>query len=286
MEIVIITGISGAGKSSALDIFEDMGYYSMDNLPPQLLTNFAELSKTSMKEIDRLAVVADIRGGIFFNDLIYAINKLKAMGEKVSILFLDASDEILVRRYKELRRPHPLVTEEINLLDAIHKEREQLGEIRKLADTYIDTTGFILGDFKNRIHALYESSEEGRTLTITVMSFGFKHGIPLDSDLVFDVRFLPNPYYEKSLKPLSGLNKEVSDFVFDYPVSDEFVHKTMDMLEFLIPHYIHEGKTSLVIGIGCTGGKHRSVAITERLSQELEKAGEKTHVSHRDSKLW
>ncbi|MDO5649582.1 MAG: RNase adapter RapZ [Gallicola sp.] len=286
MEIVIITGISGAGKSSALDIFEDMGYYSMDNLPPRLLTNFAELSKTSMKEIDRLAVVADIRGGIFFNDLIYAINKLKAMGERVSILFLDASDEILIRRYKELRRPHPLVTEERNLLDAIHKERGQLSEIRKLADNYIDTTGFILGDFKNRIHALYESSEESRGLNITVMSFGFKHGIPLDADLVFDVRFLPNPYYEKNLKPLNGRNKEVADFVFDFPVTKEFIKKALDMLEFLIPHYINEGKSSLVVGIGCTGGKHRSVAITEKLSEELEKAGEITHVSHRDSKLW
>lgn len=286
MEIVIITGISGAGKSSALDIFEDMGYYSMDNLPPKLLTNFAELTRTNMKEIDRIAVVADIRGGVFFNDLTYAINKLKDMGESVSILFLDATDEILVRRYKELRRPHPLVTQENNLMDAIHKEREQLAEIRKLADNYIDTTGFILGDFKNRIHALYTTSEEERSLNINVMSFGFKHGIPLDADLVFDVRFLPNPYYEKSLKPLNGKDKEVSDYVFSFPVTEEFVKKTLDLLEFLIPHYTHEGKTSLVIGIGCTGGKHRSVAITERLSTELEKAGEKTHVSHRDAKLW
>lgn len=286
MEIVIITGVSGAGKSSALDIFEDMGYYSMDNLPPKLLTNFAELSKSSNRDIDRIAVVVDVRGGIFFHDLVQAVEQLREMGESVSILFLDAKDEVLIRRYKELRRPHPLVNDNTSLVEAIYDERCALEEIRRLADQYIDTSGFILGDLRNRIHVLYSTSEKSRSLHINIMSFGFKHGIPLDADLVFDVRFLPNPYYNEKLKKKTGLDEEVSNYVFGFEITNEFVAKAMDMLEFLIPHYINEGKTNLVIAIGCTGGKHRSVAITEKLAKELEKAGEKIHVSHRDAKMW
>ena len=286
MEIVIVTGVSGAGKSSALDIFEDMGYYSMDNLPPSLIKNFVELSKSSHKEIEKIAVVVDIRGGVFFNDLIYAVNQLRENGEKVSILFLDSSDNVLVRRYKELRRVHPLANEETSLLDAIYKERRHLGEVRKLADHYVDTSGFILGDFKSRIHALYENGNVKQTMHITVMSFGFKHGIPLDADLIFDVRFLPNPFYDKDLKIKTGLDEEVKDFVFNFDVSKEFVKKAVGLFEFLIPHYIQEGKANLVIGIGCTGGRHRSVAIAEEIGKELQEIGDQIYVSHRDAKMW
>lgn len=285
MDIVIITGMSGAGKSSTLDIFEDMGYYAIDNLPPALIIKIAELSRDSHKAIEKLAVVVDIRGGKFFDDLIKAVIDLKDSGENVSLLYLDSKDEILVRRYKELRRPHPL-SKSGNTLIGIAKEREALKDIQEMVDNFIDTTGLTTGELKSRIVALYGQDEEDRKLHISIVSFGFKNGILLDGDLVFDVRFLPNPYYIKELKNKSGNDKEVFDYVMQFEDSKLFVEKIIDLLEFLIPKYEKEGKTNLVVGIGCTGGQHRSVTIANEISRRLKELGEITYVNNRDSKYW
>lgn len=285
MDIVIITGMSGAGKSTTLDIFEDMGYYAIDNLPPALIIKIAELSRDSHKAIEKLAVVVDIRGGKFFDDLIKAVIDLKDSGENVSLLYLDSKDEILVRRYKELRRPHPL-SKSGNTLIGIAKEREALKDIREMVDNFIDTTGLTIGELKSRVMALYGQNEEDRKLHISVVSFGFKNGILLDGDLVFDVRFLPNPYYIKELKNKSGNDKEVYDYVMKFEDSKLFVDKIIDLLEFLIPRYEKEGKTNIVVGIGCTGGQHRSVAIANEISKRLRELGEITYVNNRDSKYW
>lgn len=285
MDIVIITGMSGAGKSTTLDIFEDMGYYAIDNLPPALIIKIVELSRDSHKAIEKLAVVVDIRGGKFFDDLIKAVIDLKDSGENVSLLYLDSKDEILVRRYKELRRPHPL-SKSGNTLIGIAKEREALKDIREMVDNFIDTTGLTIGELKSRVMALYGQNEEDRKLHISVVSFGFKNGILLDGDLVFDVRFLPNPYYIKELKNKSGNDKEVYDYVMKFEDSKLFVDKIIDLLEFLIPRYEKEGKTNIVVGIGCTGGQHRSVAIANEISKRLRELGEITYVNNRDSKYW
>lgn len=285
MDIVIITGMSGAGKSTTLDIFEDMGYYAIDNLPPALIIKIAELSRDSHKAIEKLAVVVDIRGEKFFDDLIKAVIDLKDSGENVSLLYLDSKDEILVRRYKELRRPHPL-SKSGNTLIGIAKEREALKDIREMVDNFIDTTGLTIGELKSRVMALYGQNEEDRKLHISVVSFGFKNGILLDGDLVFDVRFLPNPYYIKELKNKSGNDKEVYDYVMKFEDSKLFVDKIIDLLEFLIPRYEKEGKTNIVVGIGCTGGQHRSVAIANEISKRLRELGEITYVNNRDSKYW
>lgn len=285
MDIVIITGMSGAGKSSTLDIFEDMGYYAIDNLPPALIIKIAELSRDSHKAIEKLAVVVDIRGGKFFDDLIKAVIDLKDSGENVSLLYLDSKDEILVRRYKELRRPHPL-SKSGNTLIGIAKEREALKDIQEMVDNFIDTTGLTTGELKSRIVALYGQDEEDRKLHISIVSFGFKNGILLDGDLVFDVRFLPNPYYIKELKNKSGNDKEVFDYVMQFEDSKLFVEKIIDLLEFLIPKYEKEGKTNLVVGIGCTGGQHRSVTMANEISRRLKELGEITYVNNRDSKYW
>lgn len=285
MDIVIITGMSGAGKSTTLDIFEDMGYYAIDNLPPALIIKIAELSRDSHKAIEKLAVVVDIRGGKFFDDLIKAVIDLKDSGENVSLLYLDSKDEILVRIYKELRRPHPL-SKSGNTLIGIAKEREALKDIREMVDNFIDTTGLTIGELKSRVMALYGQNEEDRKLHISVVSFGFKNGILLDGDLVFDVRFLPNPYYIKELKNKSGNDKEVYDYVMKFEDSKLFVDKIIDLLEFLIPRYEKEGKTNIVVGIGCTGGQHRSVAIANEISKRLRELGEITYVNNRDSKYW
>lgn len=284
MEFVIITGMSGAGKSQAMKALEDMGYYCMDNLPPALLTKFAELCNQSKRNIDKVAVVVDIRGGVFFVDLFKGLEELKEQGIKYSILYLDALDQVLIKRYKELRRPHPLNPKE-GILDGILEERELLKEVKKRADYIIDTSNLSVGMLKEEIYKIYFEGLELRRLTISVTSFGFKHGILLDADLVFDVRFIPNPYYIPELKDLTGVEEDVKDYVFQWGQTNLFVEKLMDMLEFLIPYYIKEGKTQLIVGIGCTGGKHRSVAIAEEVAKKLEESGHRAIVSHRDYKL-
>ena len=285
MEVVIITGMSGAGKSASSDIFEDLGYYTLDNMPPSLLLSFIDLTTKSKKKINKIACVVDIRGGEFFADLMKSITLLKNQSIDVKILYLDASDEILIRRYKEHRRPHPLAVNG-NISEGIANERELLSEVRNSADSIINTSNLTLGELRRKILSAFSLKDVDTKLAISVVSFGFKHGILLDADLIFDVRFLPNPYYIEELKKSSGLNTDIKEYVFGFEEANEFLDKLVDMMEFLIPKYSKEGKTNLVIGIGCTGGKHRSVAIAQALTARLEGNGEKVYVSHRDQKFW
>lgn len=281
MEFVIITGMSGAGKSQAIKILEDINYYCMDNLPPALLPNFAELCKSSSKEVNKVAVVADIRGGIFFKDLFNSLDELKNMGIQYRILFLDASDDELVKRYKEQRRPHPLSTTG-TIIDGIHEERLSLEEVKKRSDYIIDTTSMKLGRLKEELLSIFIQGQITYNINITVMSFGYKYGIPKDSDLVFDVRFLPNPFYIESLKNHTGNDKNVQDYVMGFDTTNIFIDKLKDMLLFLLPHYIKEGKSNLVVSIGCTGGKHRSVTISNKIAAILSQENYRVLSNHRD----
>ncbi len=281
MEFVVITGMSGAGKSQAMKVMEDMGYYCMDNLPPALLSKFAELTYKSNNEIKKVAIVVDIRGGQFFESLFASLEELKAMGISYKILFLDSSDDTLIKRYKELRRPHPLKPDG-NLVEGIKEERQMLQKVKGRSDFILDTTKFNLGMLKEEMMKIFLQGEQSSKLSISVTSFGFKHGVLLDGDLIFDVRFINNPYYIPELKEFSGLEKKVKDYVFSWPQTQIFISKTMELVEFLIPHYITEGKTQLVIGIGCTGGKHRSVAIAEEIGELLKQNDHRVMVSHRD----
>lgn len=284
MEFVIITGMSGAGKSQAMKAMEDIGYYCMDNLPPALLPKFAELCYQSKRTIDKVAVVVDIRGGIFFDDLFKGLEDLNKKGLKYRILFLDAEDNVLIKRYKELRRPHPL-NPNGRIIEGIIEERELLKEVKRRANYIIDTSKLTIGMLKEEIAKIFVEGEELRKLTISVVSFGFKHGILLDADLVFDVRFIPNPYYVKELKDLTGEDESVKEYVFAWEQTKTFTKKLIDMLEFLIPYYIKEGKTQLIIGIGCTGGRHRSVAIANNIESKLKGNGHRAIVNHRDYRL-
>ncbi|WP_425538122.1 RNase adapter RapZ [Microaceticoccus formicicus] len=285
MEIVIITGMSGAGKSSALNILEDMGFYSMDNLPPLLIMSFAELTSRSEIVIERLAVGLDIRGVGFLENLTKSIEDLKKAGFDVSVLFLDASDEVLVKRYKELRRPHPMERQG-NILNGIDRERQALENIRENSDYIIDTSKLKLAELKARISELYNVEGTKDIMIISIVSFGFKNGILLDADLVFDVRFLPNPYYIEELKEKTGKDSEVFDYVFSYDVTDKFLNEIMELLNFTVPYYEKEGKRNLIIGIGCTGGRHRSVAIAEKLGELIKEKYDLVFVSHRDERYW
>ena len=284
MEFVIITGLSGAGKSQAMKAMEDIDYYCMDNLPPQLLPGFAELCYEFKRNIKKVAVVVDIRGGKFFDALFNSLEKLSDKGLKYRILFLDASDIVLIKRYKELRRPHPLSLND-RLIDGITKERQLLEEVKSKADYIIDTSNLTIGMLKEEIRKIFVEGEESKNLTISVVSFGFKYGVLLDGDLIFDVRFLPNPYYIEELKDYTGNNKNVRDYVLKWEQTSIFVHKLIDMINFLIPYYIKEGKTQLVIGIGCTGGKHRSVTIANVIYEKLLEEGNRVILNHRDTKF-
>lgn len=281
MEFVIITGMSGAGKSQTIKILEDINYYCMDNMPPALLPNFAELCNSSSKDVNKVAVVADIRGGIFFKDLFNSLDELKNKGIKYRILFLDASDDELVKRYKEQRRPHPLSTTG-TIIDGIHEERISLEEVKKRSDYIIDTTNMKIGRLKEELLNIFVQGNITFNLNITVMSFGYKYGIPQDSDLVFDVRFLPNPFYIEELKHFTGNDKNVQDYVMGFDTTTIFIHKLADLLLFLLPHYIKEGKSNLVISIGCTGGKHRSVTISNHIASILSGENFRVLLNHRD----
>ena len=283
MEFVVITGMSGAGKSQAMKVMEDMGYYCMDNLPPALLPKFAELCQESIKPIDKVAVVVDIRGGEFFEHLFMGLDELAKMGIGYRILFLDSSDVVLIKRYKELRRPHPL-TPDGSLISGIEKERVLLQEVKDRAGYIMDTSKLTLGMLREEMSNIFLEGGESRNISVSITSFGFKHGIILDGDLVFDVRFIPNPYYIPDLKMHSGQTEDVKSYVFKWPQTNIFISKVIDMLEYLIPHYVEEGKTQLVVGIGCTGGFHRSVAIAERIGNILKTNGHRVIIVHRDLK--
>lgn len=272
--------MSGAGKTVAVQSFEDLGYYCVDNLPPTLLPKFLELMKDSTNTIQKVALVMDLRGREFFDSLVDALDSL---GQEdwvdEHILFLDAKDEQLVTRYKETRRSHPLAQGGLPL-NGIKQEREILDELRGRAQRIIDTTNLKPRDLREKIVNIY-SEDKQEIFSVHLVSFGFKYGIPLDADTVFDVRFLPNPHYVSQLQPLTGLNQDVASYVFKWSDTQVFIEKVLDLLKFMLPQYKKEGKSQLVIGIGCTGGQHRSVALAEHFAKELSK-DYITHVSHRD----
>ena len=281
MKFVIVTGMSGAGKSTALKMLEDMGYVCVDNLPIALLPKFAELAHAPGSDISQVAVGVDIRNGRSLDEMASVLENLKASGVAYQILYLEASDEVLVKRYKETRRAHPLAKQG-RVEDGIRLEREKLLYLKENATYILDTSQLLTRELKKALEQILVEEKNFKNLMITVLSFGFKYGIPNDCDLVFDVRFLPNPYYVDGLKYKTGNDEEVQDFVMDYEISHIFLDKLVDMLNFLIPNYILEGKNQLVIGIGCTGGKHRSVAITEALSEHLRRKEYGVVTMHRD----
>jgi UPF0042 nucleotide-binding protein len=282
MRFVVISGLSGAGKTQAIRCLEDLGYFCVDNLPATLIPKFAEACYQTDGKIDKIALVIDIRGGKFFDDLFQSLNFLKDQNLEYEILFLDAKDETLIKRFKESRRKHPLAPEG-RILNGITMERNRLKEVKDRANNIIDTTKLSPRELREKLIGIY--SEDGQVeneLMITVLSFGFKYGIPVDSDLVFDVRFLPNPFYIPELKPFSGNDKSVRDYVFGFDVTKDFADKLEDMAKFLLPHYLKEGKRQLIISIGCTGGRHRSVAIANETYERLKKNGHKVTLDHRD----
>ena len=284
MELIIVTGMSGAGKSRTVDVLEDIGYYCVDNMPPALIAKFAEICFQSKGKINKVAIVTDVRGGYLFEELFENLENLKAQGYDYKILFLNASDQSIIKRYKETRRKHPLTSDgQLSVIEAIEKERELLSGAAKRADYTIDTSNLSPQQLREHILSMFvEGKDSNKGLVVEIVSFGYKYGIPLEADLVFDVRFLPNPFYIESLKKFTGLDKKVSDYVYKWEQTLEFDKKLYDMIEYLIPHYIKEGKTSLVIAIGCTGGKHRSVAISEKLCAQLRSLGYYTVIHHRD----
>ena len=284
MRFVIVTGLSGAGKTQAIRSLEDLGFFCVDNMPPTLIPKFAEVCFQTEGKIDKVALVIDIRGGKFFDDLFESLKYLKEQGYNYEILFLDASDEILIKRFKESRRKHPLAPDG-RIINGITMERNKLREVMDRADNIINTSKLSTRELREEMTKIYSTEGQLETeLMITVLSFGFKYGIPVDSDLVFDVRFLPNPYYIPELKPFSGNDKQVSDYVLSFPETGVFVEKLEDMLKYLIPHYIKEGKRQLIISIGCTGGRHRSVTIANEIYSKLKNDGSRVNIEHRDIK--
>ena len=278
-ELVVLTGMSGSGKLSALKAFEDLGYYSVDNLPLELVPRFADLVRQSA-EIERAALVVDVREGIRL-DGFPAILKQVRKTLPTRVVFLEASDEALVRRFSETRRPHPLGRTQ-TVVEGIHAERKRLDPIRNVADIVLDTSKFNVHELRAHINAQFEQNAGPKDLTIATTSFGFKNGVPADADLVFDVRFLPNPHFVPELRKLTGRHPKVAKYVRSFPQTKEFLDKTADMLKFLLPHYVEEGKSYLTVAFGCTGGQHRSVFIAEEMKKRLEAAGHRVKTVHRD----
>ena len=266
MEFLIITGLSGAGKSRAADVLEDLDYYCVDNMPVALMPRFAELCMATRGRYERVALVTDVREKNGFNELLRTIDELDAMDCRCCILYMDADLKTLIRRYKESRRPHPLAARGVSVEAAVQREAELLAPVKERADYIVDTSTLTLGMLQNRLFALFAGEEHKRGLAVTVMSFGYKHGLPMEADLVFDARFLPNPYYVDELRALSGLDLPVKEFVFGYPQTRTFLEKLQELLDFLLPLYVEEGKLGLTVAIGCTGGRHRSVAIASALN--------------------
>ena len=282
MRFIIVTGLSGAGKSEATKSLEDMGYFCVDNLPPTLITKFAEACRQSDGKIDKVALVIDIRGGVFFNDLFQSLKDLEKEQFKYEILFLDATDEVLVKRFKEKRRSHPL-SGGGRVITGIELEREKLREVKDKSDIIIDTSKYKIGDLREEMTKYFgDETLPEKQLSITILSFGFKYGIPVDSDLVFDVRFIPNPFYIPELKPYSGNDEPVKNYVLAQEETKGFIKRVDELLEFLIPNYKKEGKRQLIISIGCTGGRHRSVAIANAIYESLNSKDYNISVEHRD----
>ncbi len=273
MEFLIITGLSGAGKSRAADVLEDLDYYCVDNMPVALMPRFAELCMATKGRYERVALVTDVREKDGFDELLKTLDQLKDMDCSCRILYMDADEATLVKRYKESRRRHPLQARGMSVEDAIAKEQALLAPVRERADFIVNSSSLTLGMLQNRLFSLFAGAGRKREIDVTVMSFGYKHGLPMDADLVFDARFLPNPYYVDDLRALCGLDRPVFEFVFGYQQTRTFMQKLEELIDFLLPLYIEEGKLALTVAIGCTGGRHRSVAIASALNDYLTAKG-------------
>lgn len=282
MKFVILTGMSGAGKSTALKMMEDIGYFCVDNLPIPLLEEFSQMTTAEKAQLSKVAVGVDIRNGQLLDELESVLHNMRQKGCKFEIMFLDANDSVLVKRYKETRRSHPLAIGE-RVDKGIALERKRLEFLKQQADVIIDTSQLLTRELKAELEKIFVLDKDYQNLFITILSFGFKYGIPADSDLVFDVRFLPNPYYVEGLRAKTGNDKEIQEFVMKYKEAHEFLDKLEDMVKFLLPNYITEGKNQLIISIGCTGGKHRSVTLANELYRRLQtQSGYGIKIEHRD----
>jgi UPF0042 nucleotide-binding protein len=279
-DILIITGMSGAGRSTAADVLEDLGWYVVDNLPPQMLAPLAGLAAKAADQVPRLAVVVDVRGRSFFTDLTESLAGLRRLGVRMRVLFLEASEESLVRRFESVRRPHPLQADG-RILDGIARERELLGDLRGSADVVIDSSGLNVHQLSAKVTETFGDSD-AEQLRVTVMSFGFKYGLPVDADHVVDVRFLPNPHWIPELRPLNGRDEAVSSYVLGQPGACDFVERYVAALEPVMAGYRRENRHYVTVAVGCTGGKHRSVALTEEITRRLADAGVRSHAVHRD----
>ncbi|MBO4913643.1 MAG: RNase adapter RapZ [Oscillospiraceae bacterium] len=283
MEILVITGLSGAGKSRAAKYLEDMGYYTIDNMPAEHISHFAAFCIERGGRFDRVALVSDIRGGSDgFPSLLRTVEKLREKGVNCRLLVLAADTDTIIRRYKETRRMHPLMKRGDTIEDAARQEEELLRPLREHADFVIDTTQMPSSKLRSELFSLFGDRSQLNKLTVSVVSFGYKHGIPQESDLVFDVRFMPNPFYIPEMRDLTGLDSQVRDYVFSFEQTNEFVNRLEELLKFLLPRYSEEGKTMLVISVGCTGGRHRSVAIARELAERISRLGYPTAENHRD----
>ena len=281
MRFVIVTGMSGAGKATALKTLEDAGFFCVDNLPIQLIKRFAEIAYDEQIQVDDVAISVDIRSGRALSQLNSCLADIRREGMNYEII--ECSNATLVKRYKETRRNHPLSVKGGRIIDGINKERELIGFLKEEADYIIDTTNLLVREFKAELDKIFVQNEDYKNLFITILSFGFKYGIPSDSDIVMDVRFLPNPYYVDGLRAKTGNDKEIQDYVMQFPEANEFIDKLDDMIKFLIPNYISEGKNQLVISIGCTGGKHRSVTLANELYKRLSGCNDYgLKIEHRD----
>lgn len=281
MEIIIVTGMSGAGKTEALKCLEDLGYYAIDNLPASLLVKIADIDRAGGTKFERVALVTDIRAGKSFDDLFQALDELQAMGVSYTIMFLDASDETLVRRFSETRRIHPMESEHLRVVDSISEERNVLDPLRERSNLIVDTSDLSIYQLRSKLGEVAGQAEASYS-SLSVVSFGFKHGHPREADIIMDVRFLPNPYWVEGLRDLDGLDQAVRDYVLNQDEVDEFLEKFVEIILFLLPSYRRERRACLTIGVGCTGGNHRSVVIAEELSGRFESMGNRVSVYHRD----
>ncbi|MDL2280729.1 RNase adapter RapZ [Selenomonadales bacterium OttesenSCG-928-I06] len=283
IRLVIVTGMSGGGKSGAIKIMEDLGYFCVDNLPPLLIPKITELCEQSNGKVRKVALVVDIRGREFFGALVNVLEELDESGFLFEVLFLEASDEVIIRRYKESRRRHPMALTSGRISEGIAQEKDKLKQVRQRANYIIDTSNLSIKELQNEIISIFESDDSlKKKMDITFLSFGFKYGIPIDSDMMFDVRFLPNPFYIEELKHHSGLEAEVKEYIWKWPVTRQFVEKLNSLVDFLLPQYEKEGKSNLVIAFGCTGGLHRSIFIAEKLADHFKNNGYRINIEHRD----
>lgn len=282
MQFIVVSGLSGAGKSKVATNLEDLGFYCVDNMPVEMIPQFAQLCLATKGRFEKVALVTDVRASLSFDVLFQSLDALDKQNLRYSILFVEATTEVLVKRFKETRRLHPLMRDGTPMLEALERERMLLEPVRNRANVIIDTSSLSTGRLRSLLIDMVAGGMHERAMTVSVVSFGFKHGIPLDADLVFDVRFLPNPYYIPELKNKTGLDEEVRSFIFQYQQAKDFLDKLEDLMNFTLPQYMEEGKTDLVVAIGCTGGRHRSVAVAHALSEFIAKRGYSTVLSHRD----